>query len=71
MPTPSIVSSEWNAFDDAEPRTGKHILIKLYDGRELKGYKLHVELHFDDITNGKLKENHWDTQLKATHWKYI
>ena len=62
---------EWISFNDANPETAKKIMIKLKDGRELLGARLHTELHFDEIANEKLKACHWDLQLQATHWKYI
>lgn len=62
--------TEWISFDHSNPQTGIPILIKLRDGRILKGSKIHTELHFDDIASGDLKADHWETQLEALSWKY-
>jgi hypothetical protein len=61
---------EWISFDEAHPKRGKSILIKLRDGRVLEGQYWHTELLFDDILSGKLKESAWETQLEATEWRY-
>ena len=57
---------KWTSFDIANPKTAIKILIKLADGRELKGCRIHTELLFDDT----MKDN-WELQQQATHWKYI
>jgi len=62
---------EWTSFNVANPKTGTSLLIKLKDGRELNGVRFHVELHFQDVANGSLKDSHWDLQMQSTHWKYI
>lgn len=57
----------WTSFDIANPNTAKKLIIRLNDGRELPGVRLHNDLEFDGFGFSES----YDLQLKATHWKYI
>ena len=62
-----MILPEWTPFDTEDPPTGKPLLIRLKDGRELKGARFHTELWFEDI---KPEDDKWEMQMQSTHWRY-
>jgi hypothetical protein len=60
----------WTSFDIANPKRGVNLIIRLKDGRELKGQSWHTELIFDDVFSDKIEGGHYDLQIQSTHWKY-
>lgn len=61
----------WINFQDQMPKTAKRLLIKLKDGRELKGVRFHNELWFEEVASGLINSTHWDLDLQSEYWSYI